>query len=115
MKPVPASGFQRYKARPERLRTASSDSGCDVICDNLDILDTPRNITLKYCESRLQDIIKINMKGSQHFEDCKTSMKRGEEDWRRQLAEMLELTASQIQLETSELKEILLYGSEHPP
>ena len=25
----------------------------------------------------------------------------GEEDWRRQLAEMLELTASQIQLETS--------------
>ena len=47
MKPVSASGFQRYKARPERLRTASSDSGCDVICDNLDILDTPRNITLK--------------------------------------------------------------------
>jgi len=74
MKPVP--GVTRYKARPERLRTASSDSGCDVLCDSLDIHDTPRHTTIKYCESRLQEIIKINLKqAQQQSEDYKTSLK----------------------------------------
>ena len=45
----------------------------------------------RYCESRLQEIIKINLKQS-----GLAALKGHEEAWRRQLAQSLHLTANQI-------------------
>ena len=49
----------------------------------------------RYCESRLQEIIKINLK-----QPGLAALKSEEEEaWRRQLAQSLHLTANQIYLE----------------
>lgn len=97
------------KTRPERLRTCSSDSGCDVQCEGLvDIQeDSIPHSTIRYCESRLQEIIKINLKQS-----GLAALKSDQEAWRRQLAQSLHLTANQIYWEIQELKEMILSGND---
>ena len=119
MKPL-VTKYSASKTRPERLRTCSSDSGCDVQCEALLELQEERTrhstirsarrplirlkanelLVFRYCESRLQETVKIKLKQPALTVSEEEEEEEEEASWRRQLVRSLDLTASQVYWET---------------
>eukprot|EP00092_Neocalanus_flemingeri_P001664 GFUD01001775.1.p1 GENE.GFUD01001775.1~~GFUD01001775.1.p1 ORF type:complete len:778 (+),score=227.17 GFUD01001775.1:185-2518(+) len=109
--------------RPERNRTFSSDSGCDVQCDSLDIHSNSLESLVRSWEGRLGEVVRQEVKRAGEITGWATKALKhcGQEDdrrerilarWRRQMEGVLDFTNDLVECINNDTKEAIIETAE---